>query len=90
VSAAPTMLALRVTVGDTWTPLAMEASSDETVAALKERALRAFHFEAGRADAYEVKHGGAAMRNETLSLRSSGIGDGAALVVLARRRRPVR
>lgn len=90
MSDSPTLLALRVTFGDTWTALAMEASPDETVAALKERALRAFHFDAGRAEAYEVKHGGAALRNETLGLGASGIGDGAALVVLARRRRPVR
>ena len=63
MSTTSTMLALRVTVGDTWTPLAMEASPEETVAALKARALRAFHFEEGRAEAYEVKNGGAAMRN---------------------------
>lgn len=90
MSAAATKLTLRVTVGDTWTPLPMEASSDDVVAAVKARALEAFHFAPARAEGYEVKHGGALVRNESLSLRAAGIGDGAALVVLARRRRPVR
>lgn len=90
MSAAVTTLILRVTVGDTWTPLRMEASPEEEVAAVKARALAAFHFAPARAEGYEVKHGGALVPDESLSLQAAGIGDGAALVVLARRRRPVR
>ena len=88
--AAPGRLRLRVTVGDTWAPLAMDASPDETVAQLKARALAASRIEPAHAGAYEVKRGGARIADESKTLGTLGVTSGAPLIVLARRRRPVR
>jgi hypothetical protein len=90
VTAVDSRFTVRVTVVDTWLPLTLEAAPTETVAALKARALAACRISAAHAGAYEVKHAGVLVRDETQSLSAAGIGDGAALVVLSRRRRPVR
>jgi len=81
---------LRVTSGDTWTlsPLAVEPG--DSVASVKARFLAANRVAAARLSQYEVKHGGARVRDESRSLASLGIADGSALIVLLRRRRPVR
>lgn len=83
-------LALKVTLGDTWRPLQLTASTDDTIAQVKARTLAAESVPAGRAAEYEVKLGGALVRDESLSLAAAKVPDGAALVVLARRRRAVR
>lgn len=83
-------MTVRITVGDTWTPAVLEASADETIAAVKARALAAAEIPADRASVYEVKVGGALVRDERRTLEETGVRNGAGLVVLARRRRPVR
>ncbi len=83
-------LALKVTVGDTWRPLRLDASPGETVTQLKVRALAAEAIAAERAGEFEVKRGGVLVRDETQTLAAAGIPDGGALVILARRRRAVR
>ena len=83
-------MTVKVTVADTWQQLVLEAEPDETVANLKVRALEAADIPIDRAGVYEVKFGGALVRDESVSLASLGVTDGSALVVLARRRRPVR
>jgi hypothetical protein len=83
-------LRVRVTVGDTWVPVLLEADAGEAVASLKARSLAAQWIPPERADAYEVKLGGAPVRDEAQTLGALGVPDGAALVVLARRRRVVR
>lgn len=90
MAAAMKALALKVTLGDTWRPLQLTAPTDETVGQLKRRALAADAVSADRADDYEVKFGGALVRDESSTLAAAGIPDGGALVVLARRRRAVR
>jgi hypothetical protein len=87
---APSGLTLKVTVGDTWMPLHLAAKPDETVAAVKARALASLKIDPARADGYEVKLGGARIRDEARTLSACGIKDGSAMIVLARRRRPVR
>jgi hypothetical protein len=89
-AAAPGRLALKVTVADTWQPLHFAVPGDETVAALKARALSACAIDHDRSPLYEVKLRGAAVRDESRTLASLGVGEGAALVVLPRRRRVVR
>jgi hypothetical protein len=81
---------LRVMLGDTWTPLAVEAGADETVAALKARVLTAARVDASAAPAYEVKLGGVLVRDETRTLAAAGVQAGSPVIVQARRRRPVR
>jgi hypothetical protein len=83
-------MTVRVTLGDSWTPLALAVSADETVAALVARALAAARIDPTRSGDYEMKFGGALVRDTGRTLRDVGVTDGAALVVVARRRRPVR
>jgi hypothetical protein len=89
-AAAPDRMLLRVTLADTWMPLALDASADETVADVKVRALASGNIPASQADAYEVKRGGVRVADESASLGAIGALNGTALIVLARRRRPVR
>ena len=90
MSASTAPLALRVTVGDTWLPLPVEAAPSETVAQVKQRALSACGIDATKAGGYEVKLGGALLPDERRTLEALGVKAGSALIVLARRRRPVR
>ena len=87
---AASRLKLRVTVADTWVQLAMQAPPFETVAQLKTRALAVARIDAAQASAYEVKLGGARIEDESRTLEAAGVRQGAALIVLASRRRPVR
>jgi hypothetical protein len=84
------LLPLRVTVGDTWVPLTIEAAPNETVGQVKARALTACGIDAARAGEYEVKLGGARLPDERRTLEALEVKPGTALIVLARRRRPVR
>ena len=88
--ATATPLMVNVTVGDTWMQLHLAAKPDETVAALKARALASQRIDPARAAQYEVKLGGARIVDETRTLAAAGVKNGAPLIVLARRRRPVR
>jgi len=85
-----TALRLRVTSSDSWMTSEVSAEPGDTVGSVKSRVLAADRVSAARAGQYEVKVGGALVRDESHSLASLGIGDGAALIVLPRRRRPVR
>lgn len=90
MTAAPDTLALTVTMGDQWAPLHLTALASDKVGDVKGRALAALHVDGSQRDRYEVKFGGALVRNEAATLAACCVGDGAALVVLAKRRRPVR
>jgi hypothetical protein len=79
-----------VTLADTWVQVPLEATSDETVAALKARVLAAARIPPDQAGQFEVKLGGALVRDESQSLAAAGAPDGGALIVLRRRRRAVR
>lgn len=81
---------IRVTVGDSWMPRVWQASSTDTVASLKRKALDAEKIDLRLADRYEVKAGGGVIRDESRTLSAAGVRPGAPLVILARRRRPVR
>jgi hypothetical protein len=90
MTAALATMAVRVTVADTWQTLTLDATPDMTVAGLKARALTACHIAPDRTSRYEVKHGGAPVRDESRTLGSLGVRDGSAVIVLAKRRRAVR
>ncbi len=85
-----TMVRLRVTVADTWQVCPMEVRKNDSVGDVKRRALQAAHIDPARAGAYEVKYGGALVRDEARTLADERVPDDAALVVLASRRRAVR
>ena len=90
MTARKTALSLKVRLGDTWQELDLDSSVDESVASVKNRALAAQRRGTQAGSVYEVKFGGALVRDETASLGSLGATDGSSLIVLARRRRPVR
>lgn len=83
-------MTVRVTVADTWQTVPVAAGAGDSAAAVKGKALAAAHIDPARAACYEVKIGGALVKDESQTLASLGVKDGAPLVVLSRRRRPVR
>jgi hypothetical protein len=90
MTASAGTMTVKVTVADTWQQVMLEATPDQTAAGLKLRALAAAHITADRAERYEVKFGGAKVRDESRTIGSLGVTDGSALIVLTRRRRAVR
>jgi len=86
----PTDLRLRVTVADTWEVRPLAVRANESLGAVKRRALEAAGIAPARASAYAVKVGGALVRDEARTLAELAVPDGAALVVLSARRRAVR
>lgn len=86
---AATALTVRVTVTDAWDTVRLEVPANTTIHDLKVDALRRA---LGKADidAYQVKFRGALMLQEGRTLADAGVPSGAALIVLAARRRPVR
>lgn len=83
-------MTIRVTVGDTWVPVVLDTSPEEAVASAKARALASQMIAVAEGPGYEVKFGGAQVADESMSLGALGVPDGGALIVLSRRRRPVR
>ena len=89
-TAAATPLQLRVTFNDTWATSAVTARPDESIASVKSRVLGAHNIAPASFGDYEVKHIGVPVRDESRSMSSLGIKNAAALIILPRRRRPVR
>lgn len=81
-------LPVRVTVLDTWDEIALALTPETPVGELKARALHASRVTRPPAE-YQVKYLGAELGDETVSVADAGIVPNAALIVLARRRRPV-
>jgi hypothetical protein len=82
-------LPLRVTVLDTWEEFALAVSPNTPVAEVKRQALKLAHV-ARPADAYLVKYQGAELPEGTATVAEAGVGANGALIVLSRRRTPVR
>ena len=82
-------LTLRVTVSDGWRTVTVRVLPSRPAGDVKRLALTEAGIDARRAGAYEVKYGGARLA-EAEPLSAAGVADGAALVVLPLRRRPVR
>lgn len=80
---------VRVMVQDVWDGITLELSSETPVAELKRLALERTHVTREPA-LYEVKYRGALLQPEERSLAELGVVPNAALIVLPRRRRPVR
>lgn len=81
---------LRVTVTDVWDTVVYEAAPDATVGDVKAACLAEATGRAVDPAAYQVKFRGALVLDETIALDALGAGEGAALIVLPARRRPVR
>ena len=82
-------LAIRVMVQDAWDQVALELAPAPTVAETKQRALALTHAR-GKPEEFLVKFHGAEVFDECRSLADTGVRTNASLIVMPRRRRPVR
>jgi hypothetical protein len=80
---------VRVTVADVWDTVPLELPPSTSLADLKREALLQTRVRHDPAE-YVVKFRGAEMLDESVTLKDAGIPPNAALIVLPRRRRPVR
>ena len=81
---------LRVTVTDAWDTVTVVAGADTTIAELKQQALRLALGWQPDPSIYEVKYRGALMLDERCPVADLNLPDGAPMIVLPIRRRPVR
>lgn len=84
-----TGLPVRVMVTDVWDAVPIDLAPSTSLADLKREALNRTRVRRDP-DEYVVKFRGAEMLDESATLKSAGIPPNAALIVLPRRRRPVR
>jgi hypothetical protein len=82
-------VAVRVTVLDTWEEFPLATSAGTTVTEVKRQALASARV-TGPADAYVVKYQGAELPEGSTTLAEAGVRPNGALIVLPRRRTPVR
>jgi len=83
------ILPIRVMVQDAWDEIHLELSSATPLAEVKRRALVATRV-TGDPAGYLLKFRGAELQDETRSLADAGMVPNGAMIVLSRRRRPVR
>jgi hypothetical protein len=84
-----TILPLRVTVEDVWGEVLLELSDQLPVSEVKRQALELTRIKRNPSE-YVLKFRGAELSDESESLAEAGLVPNGALIVLARRRRPVR
>ncbi len=82
-------LPVRVMVQDAWDQVELTVSGAMSVAELKQKALGMTHVDAPAED-FAVKFRGAELFDEAQSLTKAGVVPMASLIVVPRRRRPVR
>jgi len=82
-------LAIRVMVQDAWDEVTLDLPAVTPLAEVKRQALQATRV-TGNPDAYLLKFRGAELEDESRSLAEAGLVPNGALIVLRRRRRPVR
>jgi hypothetical protein len=82
-------MAIRVRVHDSWEGVGLEVDGATTVGQMKRQALTDAR-RPGDPDGYQVKFRGAALLEEAEPLASAGVVPNAELIVLPRRRQPVR
>jgi len=82
-------LSIRIMVEDAWDSVNLDLPAQTPVAEAKRRALAMTHTD-GDPSAYIVKYRGAPVLDEQRTLAEAGVVSNAPLIVMARRRRPVR
>jgi hypothetical protein len=83
------LLPLRVMVEDAWDQVSLDLPAATSIEAAKRRALSLTHV-TDDPSRYAVKYRGAELLDEQRSLAESGVVGNSTLIVLSRRRRPVR
>jgi hypothetical protein len=82
-------LPIRIMVEDAWDQVNLDLPSQTPIAEAKRRALVMTHTD-GDPAGYMVKYRGAQLLDEQRTLAEAGVVSNAPLIVMARRRRPVR
>jgi hypothetical protein len=83
------LMPLRVTVEDAWDEVLIELPGDAPVSEVKKQALEQTRVTRDPSD-FVLKFRGAELTDESLSLSGAGLVPNGALILLSRRRRPVR
>jgi hypothetical protein len=83
------VLPLRVMVEDVWDEVLLELPDNTPVAEIKRQALARTHVRRNPSE-YVIKFRGAELSDESRSAAEAGLVPNGALIVLSRRRRPVR
>lgn len=83
------VLPLRVMVEDVWNEVLLELPAETPVAEIKRQALAQSHVRRDPSE-YVIKYRGAELSDESRSAADAGLVPNGALIVLSRRRRPVR
>ena len=83
------VLPLRVTVEDVWDEVFLELSDELPMSEVKRQALELTRVQRDPSE-YVLKFRGAEVSDESVSIARAGLVPNGALIVLARRRRPVR
>jgi hypothetical protein len=83
------VLPLRVMVEDVWDEVFLELPTATPVAEIKRQALALTHVRRNPSE-FVIKFRGAELSDESQSLAEAGLVPNGALIVLSRRRRPVR
>ena len=83
------LLPVRVMVHDVWDDVKLDVPGSASVGEVKRLALQRARV-VRDPDGFLVKHRGAEMQDEARTLAEEGIAPNAPLIVLSRRRRPVR
>jgi hypothetical protein len=84
-----TTLPVRVMVEDAWDQVLLQLPETALLSELKRQALQRTHVD-GDPGAFAVKFRGAELFDESRTLSDAGVVRNAQLIVLSRRRRPVR
>jgi hypothetical protein len=84
------VLHIRVQVADLWDSIRVDAPPTESVASVKRAALAALYPHGADPDDLVVRLHGFEILDEAQSLVAAGVRDGSILLLVARRRRPVR
>ena len=87
---ASATLHIRVQAAELWDTVRVDAAPGESVAAVKQAALAAFYPEGATPDDFVAKLHGFEILHENESIGSVGVRDGSTLLLIRRRRRPVR
>ena len=82
-------VAIRVKVEDAWDEVLLELPDGTPLSELKRQALALTHVTKNPSE-YLIKYRGAAVSDESRSLAQMGFVPNSALIILAKRRRPVR
>ena len=82
-------LPIRVKVEDAWDEVFLEVPDGTPLSELKRQALQLTHITRNPSE-YLIKYRGAAVSDESRSLAQAGLVPNSALIILAKRRRPVR